>query len=67
MDWDGVLLECIGLGWLFLECLGGWGILVVEETDNLECMKKSTIIGGNKYILDYEHGCLTTALRIADG
>ncbi len=48
----------------FLECMGGWvGILVMEETDNLECMKKSTIVGGNKYILDYERGCLTTALR----
>jgi hypothetical protein len=42
---------------------GGVGILVVEETDNLDCMKKSTIVGGNKYNLDYEHGCSITALR----
>ena len=39
------------------------GILVVEEADNLDSMKKSTIIGGNKYYLDYEHGCSTTALE----
>ena len=31
-----------------------WGILNVEETDNLRCMKKSTS-GDNIYILDYEH------------
>ena len=34
---------------------GGWVILVVEETDNLTCMKKSTI-SGKRYMLDYEHG-----------
>ncbi len=30
-------------------------ILVAEETDNLTCMKKSTI-SGKRYMLDYEHG-----------
>ena len=34
-----------------------------EVTDNLDYMKKSIIIGGIKYNLDYEHGCSTTALR----
>ena len=34
---------------------GGRVILVAEETDNLTCMKKSTI-GGKRYMLDYEHG-----------
>ena len=64
MAWDDFVGCCVGLGQHLLSvALARDGFVERCVADNLDSMKKSTIIGGNKYYLDYEHGCSTTVLK----